>query len=236
VPEDSDIQSAKELEGKTVAALSLQATSAIGLTKASVAAAGGDPDKVTFVAIDQGAPAIEALKSGRVQALAMYSGAYANMKSQGMPMRSLQAPELSKLGFSFAIIAKPETITSKHDALVKFLRGIAETFEFAKANPTAAAQQWLKDNPTMKPAAMSDEEATQAGVDVITGALNDATPYTTGQWGSEGDDVVQYTADTYKDAGVVQGSASADKLWTDELIADVNDFDHAAVQKKAADY
>ncbi|MCU1482179.1 MAG: hypothetical protein JWQ19_2965 [Subtercola sp.] len=232
-PENSNIKSAKDLEGKTVAALSLQATSAIQLTKASVAAAGGDPSKVQFVAIDQGAPALEALKSGRIQALAMYTGAYANMKTLGMPMRSLQAPQLGKLGFSFTLIAKPGTIASKHDAIVKLLRGIAETYEFAKANPKAAAEQWLKDNPTMKPANLAQAQAVQGGVNVITGALKDAAPYTDGQWGSEGKDVVQYTEDAYKQAGVVQGTAPVDKLWTDKLIADANNFDHASVQKKA---
>jgi NitT/TauT family transport system substrate-binding protein len=236
VPEDSPIKSAKDLTGKTVGVISLQATSAIALTKASISSAGGDPSKTQFVAVGKGTTALAALKAGRVDALGEYTAAYAEIKSLGTPMRSLQAPELSQLGFSYLIVTRPDVIEKKRDALVKLIQGVAKSDVFIKVNPQAATQLHYKHFPQMKPTDVSEDVAIQRGVDVLNAAVKDATPVKENMWGYDTADRIKFTVDLYAKVGAVKQTAPVDKLWTDSLVIDANKFDQAAQEQAAKSY
>ncbi|MEU3733499.1 ABC transporter substrate-binding protein [Streptomyces sp. NPDC033538] len=130
---DSPIKSAKELEGKKVAINTLKNINETAV-RASVGAAGGDPDKVDFVelAFDQ-MPA--ALDGGRIDAAMVVEPALATIKNQGgreiaSPMVDI-APKLTvAMYFTSTRYARenPEVVK-------KFQEATAESLAYADTHP-----------------------------------------------------------------------------------------------------
>ncbi|GAA3956047.1 hypothetical protein GCM10022384_06590 [Streptomyces marokkonensis] len=130
---DSSIRSPKELEGKKVAINTLKNINETAV-RASVGAAGGDPDKVDFVelAFDQ-MPA--ALDGGRIDAAMVVEPALATVKNQGgreiaSPMVDI-APKLTvAMYFTSTRYARenPEVVK-------KFQEATAESLMYADAHP-----------------------------------------------------------------------------------------------------
>jgi NitT/TauT family transport system substrate-binding protein len=228
VPANSSIKSAKQLDGKTVGVLSLQATSAIQLAQASIKKAGGNPSTVTFVEVGKGDTALAALKANRVQGLAEYSAAYADIAALGTPMRSLQAPAFKKLGFSDVIFANKSVLKTKKNAITTFLRGIAMASEYAKANPAKAVALHYQVFPQSKPAGTAAFAAAD-GLAEMKASLKDAAPVVGNQWGGEPTSAVTFTDDTYAQIGAITTNVPASKVWNGSFIAGANSFNHNAV-------
>lgn len=130
---DSPVESPKELEGKKVAINTLKNINETAV-RASVRAAGGDPDEVDFVemAFDQ-MPA--ALDGGRIDAAMVVEPALATIKNQGgreiaSPMVDI-APKLTvAMYFTSTKYAQEEPETVR-----KFQEATAESLAYADSHP-----------------------------------------------------------------------------------------------------
>lgn len=92
VMDGSSIKSVKDLKGKKIGIFSL-GTGGMPLLKGYLRANGIDPDKeVTIIATGAGAPALEALKSDRVQALMFWASAISGFENAGAKLRLLHDP------------------------------------------------------------------------------------------------------------------------------------------------
>ncbi|MBD0418260.1 ABC transporter substrate-binding protein [Streptomyces sp. TRM S81-3] len=130
---DSPVKSAKELEGKKVAINTLKNINETAV-RASVRAAGGDPDEVDFVelAFDQ-MPA--ALDGGRIDAAMAVEPALATIKSQGgreiaSPMVDV-APKLTVAMYFTSVKYAQEN----PDVVKRFQEATAESLAYADAHP-----------------------------------------------------------------------------------------------------
>lgn len=130
---DSPVKSPKELEGKKVAINTLKNINETAV-RASVGAAGGDPDKVDFVelAFDQ-MPA--ALDGGRIDAAMVVEPALATIKSQGgreiaSPMIDINPKLTVAMYFTSTKYAQenPEVVK-------KFQEATAESLAYADTHP-----------------------------------------------------------------------------------------------------
>jgi NitT/TauT family transport system substrate-binding protein len=136
VPEDSPILAAADLKGKLVGVTSL-ASGAVPTLKAMARLAGIDPGSIQFVAVGAEAPAMVALKSGRIDAYSHFIGVIAGLENLGMKFRSF-SPDVPSGVFvtSNALLAKNRGL------VVRGLQGIALSTRFAQINPVAAARNY----------------------------------------------------------------------------------------------
>lgn len=133
VPEDSDIQSAADLEGKTVSVNNL---SNIGDTtiKHVVEQDGGNPDNIDFVEVAfPDAPA--ALQNGQVDAAWILDPFLTQARSEGARVVSWNFtemhPELDIAGY----FTTSEKVQSEPELTEKFTRAMNKSLEYAQENP-----------------------------------------------------------------------------------------------------
>ena len=218
VPEDSAIKSVADLKGKSVGVLSL-AAGTVPTLKAMAREAGIDPASIQFVAVGADAPAMVALKSGRIDAYSHFIGAIAGLENLGMKFRSF-SPDVS----SGVFVVNNAWLAKSRDLAVKGLQGIALSTRFAQLNPEAAARNYyamFKEPTGDKDKALKDDAYAIAKTLSIFKQPSDGR-----QWGE------MKEADWNKliaFAGPEFGLKPEDTKYTDffdgSLIADVNKVD-----------
>ena len=139
VPDASDVQSAKDLEGKTVAVNALRGMHEVFLS-AAIRKDGGDPAKVKFVELalpDMGA----ALEAGQIDAA-----------SSAEPFVGVLAGEGNRQVVSLYAEADPKVVTALYFATAekaeadpelfeRFNRALEKSFKFAADNPDAVRKE-----------------------------------------------------------------------------------------------
>ena len=163
VMEGSPVKSVKDLKGKKIGIFSL-GTGGMPLLKGFLRSNGLNPDTdVQIIATGAGAPALEALKSDRVQALMFWGSALAGFQNAGLDMRVLFNPAWRQLpGFTFATMQK--TIDADPAMVEAIARGAAKASLFAQTNPDCTRQIHWKTSPSTKPTGA--DEATLAKWDL----------------------------------------------------------------------
>jgi len=160
---DGPIKSVADLRGKKIGIFSL-GTGGAPLLKGHLRGNGIDPDKdVQIIATGAGAPALEALRTDRVQALMFWGSALAGFENAGARLRILYDPAWRDLpDFPFATMQK--TIETDPVMVEAIARGAAKATLFAMTNPDCTRRIHWKNFPTTKPT--GSDEATLAKRDL----------------------------------------------------------------------
>jgi NitT/TauT family transport system substrate-binding protein len=147
---DGPIKSVTDLKGKKIGIFSL-GTGGAPLLKGYLRSNGIDPDKdVQIIATGAGAPALEALRADRVQALMFWGSALAGFENAGTKLRVLADPAWKALpDFTFATLQK--TIDADPAMVEAIARGAAKATLFAWTNPDCARRIHWKAYPSTKP-------------------------------------------------------------------------------------
>jgi len=244
VPADSPIKTLTDLRGKKLGVIG-QATATIPIVKAVLEDAGLDPNKdVTFVDVGYGAQAAAALwLTKQVDALAMYDSLYAAIESvnpEKNKLRILSSPLSDRISFQTALIAKPETLKNKRDALVRLGRAHAKSTVFALENPEAAVRIHFKRYPEQRPSKVDDATAIELGKRSLMARLTnmriDNMAVKRDQWGFMHEQDVNTYLDMLKKIGDVDRSVDPKSIYTNDLIGEINRFDVAAVQRRAREF
>ncbi len=163
VTADGPIKTVADLKGKKIGIFSL-GTGGMPLLKGHLRSNGIDPDKdVQIIATGAGAPALEALRADRVQALMFWGSALAGFENAGLKMRVLHDPAWRALpDFTFATLQK--TIDADPAMVEAISRGAAKATLYAWTNPDCARRLHWKAFPSTKPTGA--DEATLAKWDL----------------------------------------------------------------------
>lgn len=130
--EGSDIESAKDLEGKVVAINALGSIGDIGIREA-IELDGGDPDKVTFVQLGFNEVAAQ-LESGEIDAGMAGPPFMQQITHQGGKVISDFIQEADLSGAELVIVSSA-ALTEEDPGLVEgFVRGLDKTLEYAEQN------------------------------------------------------------------------------------------------------
>ncbi len=152
---DSSLTDCSGLQGSTIGIISL-ASGSYPYARAFVSECGLDPDAdVNYVPTGIGAPAYAALESGQVDALALYTAAYAAIENTGIEFGYLENPEFFDPLVSISWLAGTELIENRPDVLERFLRAAYKGLLYSNANP---------------------EKAVLLGYEVLPGLLQGETP------------------------------------------------------------
>ena len=214
------------------------------IVKAVLEDAGVDPNSVTFVDVGYGAQAATALwNTKQVDALAMYDSVYAaieNVNPDRYKLRVLTSPLSERISFQTALIAKPETLRNKRDALVRLGRAHAKATVFALENPDAAVRIHYKRYPEQRPANVDDATALSLGRKNLLARLSnmriDNMTVKRDKWGFMHEVDVNTYVNMLKKIGDVDKNLDPKAIYTNDLINDMNRFDVAEVRKRAREF
>lgn len=236
VPADSTIQSVAELKGKRIGVTAL-GSAAMNYGKAYLRAAGLNPDRdVTFIPIGAGGQAMAAMRQKVVEAIVFWETANITFGLAGLPVRQLPIDDrLAKLP-DVSLLATNETIEKNPKMLVGFGRALAKGLDFCLANRTACVLMTWKIYPESKPAEGNLEQKLERGLKMTT---------TWDGWtdSSIGDKRGVFIESRWKDlsdfllqGGQIAKPIPASRMFTTELVDQINDYDRAAIVQQAKDF
>mgnify|MGYP002859810371 CR=1 FL=1 len=232
---NSDIKTAKDLIGKTVGISSLSSGSKL-IVDMYIKSAGGDPAKdVKYVAVGFGAGAANFLTAGKVDAIALYDGAHAQISSQlGIPLRSVTAPEVDGegVGFWLPIVATSEKLKLQRDKFVRFGRAFAKSYLLTSTNPECAVRLHWQAYPASRPSGVSESKAMEDALVVLKARMQFAVPDKRG-YGFVSNAQVNAQTELLSSIGAIKTKYPAATLYTSDLIGEINDFDHSQIVKDA---
>lgn len=216
VPDESPIKSVAEIKGKKVGVISL-ASGAILVVQAMLHQAGLDAKDVEILPVGTGAQALAALKSDRVQALALFRGSHAAIENLGVKLR-YYTPTVP----SSVLVANTNQIAKNRDGLVHALQGVVMNMAYLQTNPAAGVRAYwsLFGKPTS-----NEEKDLQDNSRLITRSAELWKPVgSPGLYGDMNDktwlDMLDFIGSSFEfDRSQIKN------VYTSSLIADVNKAD-----------
>jgi len=150
VTDGSPIRDVKDLKGKRIGIVSL-ATGGNPLLKGMLRSNGLNPDTdVQIIAVGAGAPALDALKNDRVQALMFWQSALTGFENAGARLRIFRSPQWRSFP-DFTLATLQKTIDSDPAMVEAIARGAAKATLFAQTNPECVRKLHWKNFPNTKP-------------------------------------------------------------------------------------
>jgi NitT/TauT family transport system substrate-binding protein len=234
----SDMRDARGLKGKTIGVFSL-ATGGIALMNAFLANNGLNPKTdVSLVPLGLGAAPVEALRTGKVDALLYWGGATARFENAGLALRKFAPADWRQYpDYSLSIMQK--TADADPAIAIAIARGIAKASVFAIANPECAVKLHWARYPETKPTGAPEDTLFKWDLNnlgMTISVLSDAFTINGGKyWGNADPAGIARLQDFLQASGLVHGAlAPADYLLRiPDFYQKVNDFDADAVRDAA---
>lgn len=234
---DSDVTECGDLEDGAIGVISLSSGS-YPYARAFVEECGLDPDSIEYVPTGVGAPAVAALEGGDVDALALYTAAYAAVENTGIEFSYLENPEFFDPLVSLSWIAPQEKIENEADVLERFLRAANKGLLFSHVNPERAVELGYEALPQL----LGDDSA-EDRIEADTNSLStwlestaqegDVESWTS--FGTLNEEQLSASMDLAVSAGNIEEPLPIDEAYTDALLEAANDFDFDAVREAAAE-
>jgi NitT/TauT family transport system substrate-binding protein len=142
-PEGSGIESAEDLEGKTIGVMALGSASDM-MVRGSLNEAGLDPETdAKILPVGVGAPMAEALNSGTVDVIAGWEGMWQSISAlTDKPLVPVEAA-MSDLPGMMLQVTTQDVLEEKHDELVAYMRNFYKGCAMAAEDPErAVADHW----------------------------------------------------------------------------------------------
>lgn len=229
VPADGDIRTVADLKDKNIGVANL-ASGAIPSLRATLSEAGLNPDtSVGLIPVGIGAQALAALKSGRVQALALFRAQHAAIEALGTRFRSFtrDAP-------STVIAVNDRVLREQPERVAKVLRGVVTASAFAEAYPEATVREFWKLYG--RPQGLSEEDALRRSAHVLarTSELWKRTSDGATRWGEMSGADWDAMSGFLVSQKLLASPVPAETLFTTRLLDAVNAIDLGPILKRAA--
>ena len=234
---DSPIKTLEDLMGKSIGVQSMS-SGGVPVARAIAASIGLDPNTgVNIVVVGEGAQAAALVRSHQVDALSLYDTQYALIENVGVPLRRLEAKMIDRFP-SNGFVALDETLAQHRTEAVALAQGYAMGTIFAIANPEAAVRILWEVFPQTK--ATGKDEATALKDDIKTlEARAESWRLEKGgvkRWGESSEANYQAYLDFLHKTAVIKQPVKAADVVTNDLIADINEFDVEKIKAEAAAY
>jgi NitT/TauT family transport system substrate-binding protein len=227
---ESPIKALVDLKDKK---LGVQSMGSAGTTfaKAFVKEAGLDPAKdISFLPIGLGAQAITSVRQKMVDGVIFWDAALAKLAYSGLKLREVPAPEVLKTLPDVGLLARNDTIDKNPTMLIGIARSVAKGYDFSMANPEAAVLITWKAYPEARSKNPDAAEALKEGIAVNQGRLAIwNSPRIGAKHGLFVEADWQRLLQFLKDQGAMPEMPPADKVFTNQLIDKINDYDRANV-------
>jgi NitT/TauT family transport system substrate-binding protein len=232
VPSDSPIRTFDDLANKKIGVSNL-ASAQVPITKAIMLKSNIALRDDAFLPVGAGDSAMSALRSGQVQALALWDAAYASFERAGASLRYLYHPSLADFGTG-SLFASQAKFDENRSVLARFGRAFAKSTVFFLENPEAALKIYWKANPAGK-IGKTEEEAFKNGLAElkVTQETHSLERRADKRFGIYDMQKVQQYIQLFADVGYIAKPFPADAIATNDLVPEINDFDRAQVIARA---
>ena len=227
-PDDSGIETAADLEGKTIGVMTLGSASDL-MVRGSVTEAGLDPETdLRILPVSVGAPMAEALNSGTVDAIAGWEGMWQSIDALTDKTLVPVDSAMSQLPGMMLQTTTQQVLDEKHDTLVDYMRNFYKGCALATADPTrAVADHWKQFGNVAPPADKYDEElASQADWNEDFFSMCAAPGDDTGMPGVLSDDEVKEAYDWLREYNILEDDVDyatvVDTSVTEEALKDLD--------------
>jgi len=236
VLESSNIKTVADLKGKKVGIGALT-WGTIPMLRARLIDAGLEVGKtVDLAAVGILGSGWLALKRDRVQALDYNNTWHDLLELSGTKIRRLPIKDKFHNLFTNGFMAHRDLFDTKRATLVKFARGMAKSVIACQENPGACVKAFWRKHPNMKPKG-DEAKNLSASIQMVNNRLEfmqvpakDAVGKL-GHWPRKS---FQYYVDAYYESGWIgTRDIDIDKMYTNDLIADINAFDENNVRAEA---
>ncbi len=237
VPADSPINSVADLKGKKIGVTSM-ASAGVIVARALVKQFGMDPDKdVSIVVAGESAQTAALLKSKQIDALSQFDTQYALTQNAGAKLRFLDHPDVRKFP-SNGFVALEDDLKNKRKEMVALARGYAMGTVFAIANPEAAIRILWEVYPQTKATGKDEAAALKDDLTTLEARIQNwrFEPVGARQWGENVEQNYQAYMDWLLLQGVIKTKTDVKDIVTNDLLADINSFDPAAIAAQAKAY
>lgn len=226
VNKDSGIKSIADLKGKTIA-LGDPAWSTI--SDPNLVAAGLDPSEVTYVTAGENRAQLAA--SGQADAVLTWYKEFEMWAGQGMDFDWLAGEDVLQITGG-CLVFENNKIEEKRDVIERFVRAYAKGSYFTYLNPTAATEIVLEKFPSIK----IDFEYALASVQSLVYIDNGEDVEKNG-YGWHNPAKWEKQMEACRIGGTLtRDDLTLDEIYTNEFVEAANSFDHAGVEKDAAEY
>jgi NitT/TauT family transport system substrate-binding protein len=237
VPADSPIKTFADLKGKKIGVTSM-ASAGVIVARALATENGLNPDNdISSIVAGEAAQTAALLRSHQIDALSQFDTQYALTENAGAKLRMLDASAIAKFP-SNGFVALEETLKNKRAQAVALTQGYAKGTIFAINNPEAAIRILWEVYPQTKPTGKDEATALKDDVKTLEARARNWRLEAGGvsKWGENSEaNYTAYIAFLVKN-GVLKKSEPTNDLITNDLIADINKFDAAAIAKMAKEY
>ena len=237
VPQDSPIKSFADLKGKSIGVISMGAGGVV-FARAVASSAGLNPDSdIRIVVAGEGAQTAALLRKGEVDALSQYDAQYAMVENAGIKLRLLESRETEHFP-SNGMAALDETLRSNRKQAVALAQGFAKGTLFTIANPEAAIRILWEIYPQTKPTSKDEAVALRDELNILATRIPKWKPEAGGvsKWGENSEKNFAAYIAFLERWGVLKQKIPAADLITNDLIAEINDFDQAKIIAEAKAY
>jgi len=225
----SPITSYAQLKGKKVG-ISAFTSGAYPFAQAALAENGLDPKKdVQFVIIGTGGPAVDALKTGKVNVVVTTDTQWAIFKTLGINVTFLTRPSVGKLPAD-QIVTRSETLKNNPGLCERFARAVLEGIVAALANPSKATDYYMSQYPD---ASASQSKANNQAI--MQSRLDNLKiiPEQNGKWGYIPIELYQEVESLGVKYGTIKTPQDLNLLMGNSLISKIDTFDPNKVSSDA---
>jgi NitT/TauT family transport system substrate-binding protein len=235
VLKSSPLQGLQDLKGKKIG-VGAMAWANLPATKAMLKdhqyELGKDYD---FVPVGAGPSALRALLDGKIDALNLFDTFHIQMESSGVELRRLAQKPIYQELFSNGWVAHEDTLKSRPDLVVKFSKAAAQGVVACNANPQACVKNFWALYPNAKPSEGTEDKKMADAVAILKARLQTMLPaqgaaqmgfFTEKSW-------KDYVQVLHTGGHISTKDVDTSRLYTNEFVKDINNFDVAAVEAAA---
>ncbi len=222
------------LKGQTIGVSSF-ASAGTNYLRALLREEGLDPDRdVSIVEVGVGARAASAYAGKQVQALALWDEQFAMLETRNIKFERIVQDPKSDTAVSASLIVRNDSVAARRDIMVGIARGIAKGQAIMNADPALAVKAHWAIYPESAPRGDRDKALKDAvGVIEVRRDKNARTAMGTDAYGEVPMSAYEKFQDYLLKTDQIKQKLDVNLYHTNELIAEINRFDEAAVVKAA---
>jgi NitT/TauT family transport system substrate-binding protein len=223
VPGDSDIKDISGVAGKTVG---LESEESTRFLDAMLDAAGVSKDDVDTAVVGTSGPLVaKTFEDGKIDAYVGNASDFTALEANGVDLENITPDDVGRIdGNPLAVL--PDTLKEKRAAVVGFLRAWAKAQHVGQVN-REVTEAIVREK---VPAEWRNEKSGEAALDLAIVLMKPDDPKRIGDLRP---DVWDTGQDVLFRAGVLEEKTDVQAALNDELIAEINDFDRAEVERAA---
>ncbi len=230
VLDESPIKTLADLKGKKIGVVTLS-TGNVPVTRSMLREVGLKPGTdVELVAVGQGPAAVNAFKTGQVDALNQFDVVHSQIAASGIKIRRIKLPEKYMVlsGNSFA--AHVDLIKEKPDLMVRFARAYTKGMVVCEINPEGCVRSAWRLHPTIKPKDGDDPKVLAREASIMMDNLRNKLPAGDPKSRKYGEFIPaswQTNIEILAESGAIKRTdIPLDKLFTNEFVPEFGKFDY----------